>query len=59
MEKLMVINENLVNVRNKVANLYKKLSPDLFNENKTIKDNDDLLEARLLRVVNEETTPYK
>ena len=30
MEKLMVINENLVHVRNKVANLYKKLSPDLL-----------------------------
>ena len=59
MQKLAVINRHLINVRKKVADLYRKSSPELFNDNKTIKENDDLLEARLLRGVDDETTPYR
>jgi hypothetical protein len=62
MQKLAAINEHLINVRNKVADLYRKRSPELFNDNKkAIKENDDfLLAAILLRGVDDETTPpYK
>ena len=55
MQKLNGINLNLIHIRNKVSDRYRELSPELFNDNKTIKENDDLLEARLLRGVDDET----
>jgi len=59
MQKIAVINHHLLNVRNKVSELYRKISPDLFNDNKAIQQNDDLLAATLRRSVDDNTNPYK
>jgi len=62
MQKLATINQQLINVRNKVSDLYRKNSPDLFKDNEVIQQKDDLLAANLHhRGVDDETTtnPYK
>jgi hypothetical protein len=58
MQKIAVINHHLLNVRNKVSDLYRKNSPDLFKDNKAIQQNDDLLATTLRRSVDD-TNPYK
>ena len=58
MQKLATINQQLINVSNKVSDLYRKISPDLFNDNKAIQQNDDLLATTLRRSVDD-TNPYK